>query len=146
MLILKLPSTPLSPRLSNAQIPSSSACSRTHSAYFPLNVTVRVSHPYKTTVHPHSAKKPLRCGRRRAGIAHRLATGWTVRGSNAGGGATFSVSVQTGPGAHPASNTMGTGSFPGVQRPGRGVDHPPPFSAEVKKRVRLYLSSPFGPS
>jgi len=27
---------------------------------------------------------------------------------------------------------MGTRSFPGVKRPGRGVDHPPPSSAEVK--------------
>ena len=30
---------------------------------------------------------------------------------------------------------FGTGSFPGVKRPGRGVDHPPPSSAEVKERV-----------
>jgi hypothetical protein len=29
-------------------------------------------------------------------------------------GARFSTSVQTGPGAHPASCTKGTGSFPGV--------------------------------
>jgi hypothetical protein len=29
--------------------------------------------------------------------------------------------------------TMGTGSIPGVKRPGRGADHPPPSSAEVKK-------------
>jgi hypothetical protein len=28
---------------------------------------------------------------------------------------------------------MGTGSFLGVKRPGRGADHPPPSSAEVKK-------------
>ena len=41
---------------------------------------------------------------------------------------------------------MGTGSFPGVKRPGRGVDHPPPSSAEVKERVELYLYSPSGPS
>jgi hypothetical protein len=27
----------------------------------------------------------------------------------------------------------GTGSFPGLKRPGRGADHPPPPSAEVKK-------------
>jgi hypothetical protein len=40
--------------------------------------------------------------------------------------ARFSAPVQTGPGTHPASYTMGTGSFPGVKRPGRGVDHPPP--------------------
>jgi hypothetical protein len=47
--------------------------------------------------------------------------------------ARFSAPVQTGPEAHPASYTMGTGSFPRVKRPGRGFDHPPPFSAEVKK-------------
>jgi hypothetical protein len=41
---------------------------------------------------------------------------------------------------------MGTGSFPGVKRPGRGVDHPPTSSAEVKERVELYLYSPSGPS
>jgi len=61
-------------------------------------------------------------------------------------GARFSVPVQTGPGAHPASYTMCTGSFPGVKRPGRGVDHPPPSSAKVKESVELYLSSPSGPS
>jgi len=44
-----------------------------------------------------------------------------------GGGARFPV--QTGPGSHPNSYTMGTGSFPGVKRPGRGVDHPPPYLA-----------------
>jgi hypothetical protein len=43
-----------------------------------------------------------------------------------------SAHVQTGPGAHPPSCTMGIGSFPGVKRPGRGVDHPPPPSAEVE--------------
>jgi hypothetical protein len=53
--------------------------------------------------------------------------------------AKFSTLVQTGPGAHPASYTMGTGSFPGVKWPGRGVDHPPASSAEVKERVELYL-------
>jgi hypothetical protein len=35
-------------------------------------------------------------------------------------GARFSAPVQTGPWAHPASCTMGTGSFPGVKS-GRGV-------------------------
>jgi hypothetical protein len=39
---------------------------------------------------------------------------------------------------------MGTGSFPVVKRPGRGVDHPPPSSAEVNERVELYLYSPSG--
>jgi hypothetical protein len=45
----------------------------------------------------------------------------------------FFAHVQSGPGAHPASCTMGTGSFPGVKRPGHGADRPPPSSAEVKK-------------
>ena len=40
--------------------------------------------------------------------------------------AKFSAPIQTGPGAHPAACTMGTGSFPGVKRQGRGADHPPP--------------------
>jgi hypothetical protein len=57
-------------------------------------------------------------------------------------GASFSVSVQTGRVAHPASYTMGTGSFPGVKWPGHGVAHPPPSSAEVKERVGLYLTPP----
>jgi hypothetical protein len=35
--------------------------------------------------------------------------------------------VQTGPGAHPASCTMGTGSIQGVKRPERGVDHTTSF-------------------
>jgi len=41
---------------------------------------------------------------------------------------------------------MGTGSFPGVKRPGRGVEHPSPSSAVVKERIELYLYSPSGPS
>ena len=61
-------------------------------------------------------------------------------------GSRFSAPLQTGPGAHPVSYTVGTGSFPGVKRPGRGVDHPPQSSAEVKERVELYLYSTSGPS
>ena len=34
---------------------------------------------------------------------------------------------------------MGTGSFPGVKRPGRGVDHPLRITAEVKERVELNI-------
>jgi hypothetical protein len=41
-------------------------------------------------------------------------------------GARFFTHVQTGPGAHPISCTMGTGSFLGVKRPGRGAEHPTP--------------------
>jgi hypothetical protein len=58
--------------------------------------------------------------------------------------ARFFPPVQTGPETYLASYTMRTGSFPGVKRPGRGVDHPPQSRAEVKERVELYLYSPFG--
>ena len=61
-------------------------------------------------------------------------------------GARFSSPVQTGPRAHPASCTVGIGSFPGIKRPERGVDNSPPSSTEVKERVELYLYSPSGPS
>jgi hypothetical protein len=54
-------------------------------------------------------------------------------------GARFSAPFQTGPGAHPASYTKGTGSFPGVKRTWCGTDHPPRSSAVVKERVQLYI-------
>ena len=37
-------------------------------------------------------------------------------------------------------------SYLGVKRPGRGVDHPLPSSAEVEERIKLYISSPSVPS
>jgi hypothetical protein len=61
-------------------------------------------------------------------------------------GAIFSAPVQTSPGAYLTSCTFGTASFPGVKRPGRGVDHPLPSSTEVKERVGLYLYYLSGPS
>ena len=80
-------------------------------------------------------------------VAHsvqRLTTGWTVRRSNSGG-ARFSTPVQTGPGVHTASCTMGTGSFPGVKN-GRGVLLTPhPFQCRGHGRVELYLYVPSGP-
>jgi len=60
-------------------------------------------------------------------------------------GARFSAPVQTGPGTHPDSYTMGTGSFQEVKRAGRGADNPPPPSAKAKERVGLYLYSPSEP-
>jgi hypothetical protein len=53
-------------------------------------------------------------------------------------GVWFSAPVQTGPGANPFFHTMGTGSFPGIKRPGRGVNYPPLSSVEIKERVELY--------
>ena len=55
--------------------------------------------------------------------------------------ARFSAPVQTGPGAHPISYTMGTESLSGVKRPGRGVDHPPHLAPRLKKEYS-YTSTP----
>ena len=63
------------------------------------------------------------------------------RGSNPRGGERFSAPVQTFPGTHPASYTMGTWSFQEAKRPERGVDHQPQSSAMVKERVELYFYS-----
>jgi hypothetical protein len=37
-------------------------------------------------------------------------------------------------------------SFPGIKRPGRGVDHPPTPSAEGRESAEVYLYYPSGPS
>jgi len=55
--------------------------------------------------------------------------------------ARFSAPVQTGPGAHPASYTMGTESLPGVKWPGYGVDHPLLLVPRLKKEYS-YTSTP----
>jgi hypothetical protein len=80
-----------------------------------------------------------------------IATHYGLRGGGGGGsgdripaGARLSAAVQTSPGAYPASCTMGTGSFPWVKRPGRGVDHIPPSSTEDEERADLYLYPPLG--
>ena len=60
-------------------------------------------------------------------------------------GARFSAPVQTGPGAHPASCTMGTGSFP-RSKIGRGVTlSTHSLSCRGHVRVEPYLYSPCGP-
>jgi hypothetical protein len=46
----------------------------------------------------------------------------------------------------PSTPAMGTGSFPGVKRPGRGADHPPTSQRRGHEGVGLYLYSPSGPS
>jgi len=66
-----------------------------------------------------------------SGIRWLTARGWTVRGSNPGGGEIFRI-VQTGLGAHPAS-LQGTGSLLGVKLPRPGIDHPPHLAPRLKK-------------
>ena len=67
-----------------------------------------------------------------------------VRASNPGGGEIFRPRPDLS-WVPPSLLYSGYGIFPGVKRPGRGVDHPPPCSAEVKERVELYISGPSWP-
>jgi hypothetical protein len=80
-----------------------------------------------------------------AGIAHHYSD--SIRTGRSGDrilvGARFSAPVQNGPGAHLASYTMGTGSFPGVKRPGRGVDHPTPQGLKFKNFTRIFCHTVF---
>ena len=68
-----------------------------------------------------------------------LRAGWSRVRIPVGGGAKFSSPVQTGPGAHPASCTMGTRSFPWDKAAGAWRWPPTTSSNEVKERVQLYL-------
>ena len=86
---------------------------------------------------------------RRTGIAQsvkRLATGWTVRRSNPGRGEIFRTRPDRIWGPPSLLYNGYWVSFPGVKQSGRGVDHTPTSSAEVKERLELYLYSPSGPS
>jgi len=60
--------------------------------------------------------------------------------------ARFSAPVQTGPGAHPASYTMGTRSFPGIKSDWGVTDTDPssPSSAVVMKEQRYNSTPPMG--
>jgi hypothetical protein len=89
-----------------------------------------------------------KCGRQNystCSICHyKRGPGWLSRysyslRSGRSGESNPSGAVQTGPGTHPASCTMVPVLFPGVKRPGRGVNYAQSSSAEVKDRVELYL-------
>jgi hypothetical protein len=80
-----------------------------------------------------------------AGIAQsvqRLATAWTVRGSNPGEGEIFRTHPDRPWGPPSLQYNVYRVSFPGVKRPGRGADHPPSSNTDVKERVKLYVESP----
>jgi hypothetical protein len=80
----------------------------------------------------------------RAGSSVGIATRYGLHslGIKSRRGARFSAPVQTGPGAHPASYSKDTGSFPRINWPVRDVDRPL-SSAGIKERVGLYNYSPF---
>jgi hypothetical protein len=87
--------------------------------------------------------KQLLC-QQAAGIAQsvwRLATGWTVWGSNPRRGEVFPA-VQARLEVHPASSTMGRGYFPGVKRPDSLADHPCPFNGGMRVGWTYTSASP----
>jgi len=57
--------------------------------------------------------------------------GWMVQGSDPGG--RISEPIQTTPGAHPASCTVGTGTFPGVKWQGMALTTHPNLAPRLKK-------------
>jgi hypothetical protein len=74
-----------------------------------------------------------------------MATDWTVRGSNHGGGEIFRTCPDR-PWGPPSLLYNGYRVFPGgKERPGRDADPSTASSAVGHERVELYLYSPYGP-
>ena len=65
-----------------------------------------------------------------------------MRGSNPSGGGVFRTRPHWPCGPSILLRNGYLVSFTAVQRPGRGDDHLPTYSTEVKERVELYLFSP----
>jgi len=74
---------------------------------------------------------------------YRLATGWTVRGSNLHGGEIFSISPDR-PWGPPSRLHIGYWVFSGGKMAGGWRWPPTQSSAKVKERVQQYLYSPSG--
>jgi hypothetical protein len=72
-----------------------------------------------------------------AQLVQGLATGLTDRGSNTNTRETFRSRPDR-PWCPPRLLTMGTGTYPEVNRPRRGVNYLTSFSVEVKKRIELH--------
>ena len=72
---------------------------------------------------------------------YRLATDRTVRGLNPGEGPDFPHSSRPPLGSTQTPIQWVSGLFPGLKRPGRGVDHPPPSSTDINTFAASYLNT-----
>jgi len=99
---------------------------------------LELSHRSKTCVTSHKCFKNFQTTRMSMSLFPWVCYSNWLRPGRSGDripeGERFFAPVQTSPGAHPASCTMGTGSFPGVKRPGRGVDYPLHLAPRLKKK------------
>jgi len=91
-------------------------------------------------IYPFVYSIPLAVGR---GSSVGIATRYSLDGPGIESQweARFSTPVQTSPGAYAASRAKDTRSFPGVKRPGGGVDHPSHLAPGLKKE-QSYTSTP----
>jgi hypothetical protein len=84
----------------------------------------------------------------RCGLGYLSQYNYSLRPGQSGDripvGARFSALVQNGPGAHTTSYIIGTGSFPGVKRPGSDADHPPHLALRLKKEQSYTSTPPLG--
>ena len=113
-------------------------------SYLRMNIYIGGLNLPKTTSFEDTAKQahfPNTFVGRVAQSVQRLATGWTVRGSNPGGGEIFRTCPDW-PWGPPSLLYNGYRLFQGgKERPGRDADPSPPPSAVVKKE-QSYISIP----
>ena len=95
--------------------------------------SVNIESPYPMTLESSKCSISLYC-------TERLAGGWTVRGSNAGGGEVFRTCPDR-PSGTPSLLYNGNQVFPGDKAAGAWRRTSFPSSTEVNKRVALYLYS-----
>ena len=114
--------------------------------HFKINVSKHLQN-LNSTLFLSSLFWPILPTYRRAGVAqsvYRLATGWTVRGSNPGGGKTFRTCPDR-PWGPTSLLYNWYRVFPGGKvRPGRDADPSPPSSAVVKKGQSYTSTLPIG--
>ena len=109
-----------------------------------LFVITDIKTNFLTTISGYIHSLYTNCVVRVAQSVQRLATGWTVQGSNPGGGEIFRTCPDR-PWDPPSLLYNGYQVFPGGrERPGRDADPSPPSSAMVMKEQSYTSTPPIG--